>query len=163
MARIRLRKKRKNRARLTRHRFIKALKGTGGIYAIISKRLGCTRNTVCKWVSKARQEGDEEILEALQDEIDSVGDIAEQTVKVMMQQRLDMSVASRTAKWYLERRCSDRGYKDKRQITLEGGKNPILTKNDTVVSIKSLESIPLEDRKRLLAAIEEQEKKESNE
>ena len=66
------------------------------------------------------------------------------------------------AKWYLERKHQDRGFKEKKELTLEGGKNPLHVKEEQIVSIETLKTIPLDVRKQLLQAIEEAESGDSD-
>ena len=145
-------KRRKTPVKFTKAQFIKALAGTGGIAKQIAYNLDCARVTVYKWLKDAP----DDILEALHDEIDSIGDVAENTVMRMMTQRLDFGVAARTAKWYLERKCTDRGYKERKELILEGGKTPFHVKNESVLPLDSL-NLPIETRKQILAAMEEAE------
>lgn len=103
-------------------------------------------------------EGDdwEECRNLLKAETEKVGDIAEITVCESMQQRVDIGVASTTARWYLDRKHADRGYGKKEQLTLEGGQNPISI-NHTLIPIAAL-NLPLETKKEILKAMEAWEK-----
>ena len=162
MAKVKSIKKRPKRkyktpVTFTKKQFIAALENTGGIAKDIAKNLGCARSTIYKWLKDA----DEEILEALQDEIDSVGDVAEKTILTVMRQRLDLGVAATTSKWYLERKCTNRGYKPKTELTLEGGQNPFHVKNESILPLESL-NLSIETRKELLAAMEEKESEGDN-
>ena len=154
MAIIRMRKKtRKSAAIITKVKFIKALQNTGGISKMIAEKLNCTRITVNRWKKK----DDEDIQNALRDEIDAIADIAENTILTMMEQRLDFGVSARTAKWYLERKRE--GYKERKEVTLEGGKIPIHVQNETLLPLDTLD-LPLAVRKQILAAMEQKEKEE---
>jgi len=102
-----------------------------------------------------------DVKEALQEEIDAVADIAEQTIRDAMSQRLDISTASRTAQWLLTRaRHKDRQLGDESRVILEGGDKPIHTVNENTVDIETL-SLPLEMRKAILEAIESKQKNET--
>jgi len=155
-----VRKKSKRRTFITKAKFRKALEGTGGILSRVAERLGCNPNTMYNWAKKHKD--DPEVQEWIENEKNVLADTAEDTIKTMMQQRLDFSVASRTAKWYLERKHPERGYRENKTMTLEGGQTPIHVKNENILPIESLD-LPLDVRKQLLAAIEEKENEKGKE
>ena len=138
-------------------RMIKAIDGSGGLKRVIAERLGCSYSTVDDALRKEGEEWDDVRL-ALKIERERIGDIAEETVAETMVQRLDLSVASTTARWYLDRKHRDRGYGKEEKITLEGGKNPLRIENQTLVPIGELE-LPLETKKEILKAMEKWERK----
>ena len=141
--------------RITPARLKKAIKGSGGIRLQITKRLECGYSTLNKAL---KMEGDdwEECRNLLKAEKEKVGDIAEITVCESMQQKVDIGVASTTARWYLDRKHVDRGYGKKEQVTLEGGQNPISI-NHTLIPIAAL-NLPLETKREILKAMEAWEK-----
>ena len=149
---------------ITPAQFKKALPGTCGNVKLIAERLqvswGCIYNKLKrlreghkKYQTKAWQSA----WQAYKDEQEYMADIAEETIGDVMRQRLDLSSAARTAKWYLERKHGeDRGYKEKRELTLEGGSTPIHVKNEEVLPLDSLD-LPLDVRKQILEAMEKKE------
>lgn len=141
--------------RITPARLKKAIKGSCGIRHRIAERLGCAYATLNKAL---QMEGDdwEECRNLFKAEREKVGDIAEITVCESMQQRVDIGVASTTARWYLDRKHADRGYGKKDQLTLEGGQNPINV-NHTIIPIAAL-NLPLETKREILKAMEVWEK-----
>ena len=145
----------KVRRRLTRTRLLKAVVDSGGVLTEIAKRLDCTYHAL--W-SVIKNEKFPDVNERIEEEKEVVGDLAERTVKEVMQQRLDVPSAARTARWWLERKCSDRGFKEKKELTLEGGKRPLQVNQGALIPIDEL-NLPLEVRRELLKAIEEQKVK----
>ena len=146
--------------KITPVRLLKAIKGSGGIRLRITKRLECGYRTLDKAL---KMEGDdwEECRNLLKAEREKVGDIAEITVCESMQQRVDIGVASTTARWYLDRKHADRGYGKKDQLTLEGGQNPINV-NHTIIPIAAL-NLPLETKREILKAMEAWERTKAKE
>lgn len=132
-------------------RLLKAIKGSCGIRHRITKRLGCAYETLNRAL---QMEGDdwEECRNLFKAEREKVGDIAEITVCESMQQRVDIGVASTTARWYLDRKHADRGYGKKDQLTLEGGSNPI-TMRHTLIPVGKL-NLSLQCKREILKAME---------
>ena len=141
-------------------RLKKAIKGSCGIRHRIAERLGCAYATLDRAL---QMEGDdwEECRNLLKAEREKVGDIAEITVCESMQQRVDIGVASTTARWYLDRKHADRGYGKKEQLTLEGGQNPISI-NHTLIPIAAL-NLSLETKREILKAMEAWERTKAKE
>lgn len=150
MPRVKKIKRRKARRRLSKIRILKAIPGSGGTLKELARRLECTYHAIQITIKSQKYP---EVNERLEEEKEAVGDLAEETLKEVMQQRLDMSTAARTARWWLEKKCSDRGFKDKTELTLEGGENPLHLKQDGF-SIDDL-NLPLDLRRELLKAIEQ--------
>ena len=138
------------RAPLKSRIVIKALYGTYGNISALARILGRHYSTVYGYMKRAP----EEVQEALRQEKERMADIAEKTVEDMMSQRLDFGVASRTARWYLERKHADRGYIPKKQTTIEGGKNPIQVQHEHLVAIEKIKTLSIEQRKEMLKEIE---------
>ena len=141
-------------------RLLKAIKGSCGVRSLITKRLGCSYATLNRAL---QMEGDdwEECRNLLKAEREKVGDIAEITVCESMQQRVDIGVASTTARWYLDRKHADRGYGKKDQLTLEGGSNPI-TMQHTLIPIGEL-NLSLQCKREILKAMEAWERTKAKE
>jgi len=139
-------------------RIIKAIPGTGGVTKLIAARLGVSYSGAYA----ALKRDDPDIQLALEIERERIADIAEITIREMMGQRMDFGTAARTARWLLERKHSDRGYKDKTEVTLQGGNRPIQIEGKNLVAIAQLD-LPLEVRKALLDAIEKKEEEEDKE
>lgn len=140
----------KPKARITKKRTLKAIEGSGGIATEIVKRLDCSPFT---YYTTMRRPDWEPIRIALQVERDRVGDLAEDCVQFVIKQRGDLKAAANMAKWYLERKHTNRGFGKKSEITLEGGQNPL-----KVNHLISVEGLPLAVRKLLLMSIEALEK-----
>jgi hypothetical protein len=161
---VKLKKKKKRRGRYktvtSRKNLLKAIKGSGGQIGRIAKRLGVKYMTA--WM--AIQRADDDVIEALKYERSVVYDIAEETLLEMTQQRIHFPTAAKTAMWILSHgpQAEKRGYVDKREITIQGGKEPLYIKNEDVVSLDKLKSIPLEVRKQMLKEIEKEEKEEDS-
>ena len=157
--RLQQRRQRKTiRPSITRRQTLKALEFSCGNLTLVADRLGVQRATVKKAINRPDWI---DVKEALQEEIDAVADIAEQTIRDAMSQRLDISTASRTAQWLLTRaRHKDRQLGDESRVILEGGDKPIHTVNENTVDIETL-SLPLEMRKAILEAIESKQKNET--
>lgn len=144
-------RRKKKGPRVTKERMLKAIPGTCGRWTYLAERMRVTVET-CQGYLNPKRKGWEEVRAAWQYEKERLGDIAEQTVEDVMKQRLDIGSASIAARWYLEKKHKDRGYGNERTVTLEGGKKPIQIEQ-TVVPVDKL-NLSLEERKRLLAAIE---------
>ncbi len=147
--------------KITAIRLMKAIKESGGIKRKIAERLGCTYNTLLITLKREGANWDECRI-ALRLESERIGDLAEETIHDTMKQRLEMSTASRTAQWYLDRRHTDRGYGKKDQLTLEGGENPLQLQHQTIIPIDELD-LPLKTKKEILIAMEKLETKKAKE
>ena len=153
IARIRKRKTRKRiklkyNSPLTPEMVLKAIPDTFGNISVIAARLHRPYSTVCGWMKKAP----DYVKEAMREEQERLVDIAEQTNLEMMTQRIHFPTAVRASHFILTRHpeADKRGYKDKTELTVQGGKNPIQLQNKHIVSVAQLKNIPLKDRKRLL-------------
>lgn len=78
--------------------FIKAMPGSGGIIAVIAKRVGCDWHTADKYIREFPT-----VRQAYEDECAGIDDLAESTVIKAIRDG-DIS----TAKWWLEKRRRDR-------------------------------------------------------
>jgi len=134
---------------------LKAIKDSTGSIRITAKRLNRPYGSIYTFIKR-----NPDAQEALRVERERVADIAEETITEMMVQRLDFGTASRTARWLLERKHVDRGYRPSREVTVQGGKNPLKVQNEELISLDKLKSIPLDVRKQMLAEIEKGEEKE---
>lgn len=86
--------------RYTPKQIIEAIQGTGGIKAIIARRLGCTRHTVDNYLARYAT-----VQKAYEEERETVGDMAEANVhNDIRNHNVD------TSKWYLVMKHPDRGY-----------------------------------------------------
>jgi hypothetical protein len=132
--------------RMTPARMIRAIIGSGGIKSAIAQRLGISAGQVNKYLSR---DDWPEVKEIFISERERVGDIAEQTLIDIMSQRFDIGQALKAAQFWLARQNQDRGFGDKKQLILEGGENPIQSVD--------LTGLPLEMRKALLTAMENEE------
>lgn len=134
---------------------IKAIKGSEGIVSRIARKLGRTPHTVSKLLEK-QGDGWDKAREAFEIEKERLVDLAEETVRDTMRQRIDIGVASTTARWCLDRKGVHRGYGAKEKVIVEGGDKAIEVKG--MVSIESL-NLPLAVRREVLKAMKEAEEK----
>jgi hypothetical protein len=97
---------------------IEAIKGTGGIKTVIAQKLGVVRMSVDRYLKRWPS-----VLEAYEAEAESVGDMAESVVVTNIKLALEHQREFRTqqdgsdARWYLARKCRDRGFADRTEIT----------------------------------------------
>lgn len=143
---------------LTPGRVIRAIKGTGGRISHIAEKLKVTPSAVHLRLKDPSQAWDR-VREAMQEENERVGDLAEKTIEEVMEQRLDLGTALRAATTYLDRKCRHRGWGEQRTHVLEGGRTPIAVSNITVPV--DVDKLPLEVRRALLEQIETVENGES--
>jgi hypothetical protein len=135
---------------------MRAIKGSGGIKTLIAKALDCHICTVHILLNKP---GWDDVREALQQEIESVADLAEKNIRSALLQRFGPDHAMQTSKWLLTRpRYARRGMMDANRIAIEGGDSPIQVQT-TNVPIEAL-NLPVEVRRQILKAIEEKEKQD---
>jgi len=129
--------------------------------SVIAERLGVVRGTVAWCLNKRTGVEWDKARKAFNDEVDSVVILAEDTVHEMISQRRDIRVASQNAQWYLERK-KPAAYSKQDTLKIEGGE-PIRIETKHLICIDDL-NLPLDTRRILLKAIEEQEEsKEENE
>jgi len=137
---------------ITKRRMQKAIVGSGGLKTVIAERLGVAWGTVNDIL---KRKGWEDIRTIWEEELEAVGDLAEETIQFAMRQRLDISSASLNARWYLGLRHRHRGFVEQSKVIVEGGENPIKVEQ-SLIDVDSLK-LPIAVRKALLAAIEERE------
>lgn len=140
----------KRKPKVTQRALLKAIKNTGGSIRIIAQRLDRSYRTTWGMIHDSP-----EAQEAIRIEQERVADIAEETIAEMMMQRVDFGTASRTARWLLERKHVKRGYKPTKEVTVQGGENPLKVQSEELISMDKLKSIPLEVRKRMLEEMQE--------
>ena len=150
------------RRRISPKRVLKAIPGSCGIFKTIAANLGCNPCSL-GFVLKTRKGPEwDNVRKTIEIEAESMGDMAEETVRDTIRQRLDLSVASTTARWYLDRKHPDRGYGKKSQVTLEGGDKPLQIQNHTILPIQDL-NLPIEIKAKILEAMDEYEEKKKAE
>jgi hypothetical protein len=137
---------------------IRALRGTGGIKTRIAERLKVSRDTVVHWLEYGKGRRWDRVRQAYRDECERVGDDAETTISDVMKNRLDLGAAANTAKWYLSRKHSDRGYSEVQEVRLSGGPTPI--KMSVMKREIDIEALPLEIRIQILGWMEQKEAEE---
>ena len=145
----------KRKRKITFNQLLKAIKDSEGSIRIIAERINRSYQTTYGLIKRS-----EDAQEAIRIEQERVADIAEETISEMMTQRIDFGTASRTARWLLERKYVERGYRPSKETIIQGGKNPLKIQNEELISVDELKSIPLEVRKRML---EEMKEKKSSE
>jgi len=136
-----------NGPKITKARAKHAIAESYGVITLIAARLGVT---IGAFRNKIKDPKWGDIRELLNDEMEKIKDVAEKTVYDVMTQRLDIGAASVAARWYLEKKAKDRGYSE-----APPGVNIL---NQNLISVAAL-NLPIEVRRALLEAIEEQEKK----
>ena len=132
---------------------MKAIKGSFGNINVIATRMNRPYSTVYVWI----KQGPDYIQEMMREERERLVDIAEQTNVEMMLQRIHFPTAIRASHFVLTRhpQAEQRGYKEKSEVTIQGGKNPIQFQNEHILSIEKLKTIPIDVRKKMLYEIEE--------
>jgi hypothetical protein len=90
---------------------LKAIKGSGGIVSTVAKKLNCDWHTASKYINRW-----EETKEAMQDENETILDMAEGTLFNAIK---DSDVQA--AKWILATKGKKRGYSEKHEIEHSGG------------------------------------------
>ena len=138
---------------ITKSRMRAAIIGSGGLKTVIAERLGVTWSVVNDVL---KRKGWEDIRTVWEEEMEAVGDHAENAIQHAITQRLDIQQATLNARWYLGLRHRHRGFAEQSKIVVEGGKNPIKIEQ-SLVDLDKLD-LPLEVRKVLLAAIEKETK-----
>lgn len=145
-------KPRKHRKDLTRKQdFLEALRGTGGVRARIAANLGVQRSTVTRLLER---EGWDDVRRAWLDEIETTTDLAEETLRDAMAQRLDIGTASANARWYLSKVQRER-FGENSTVTVEGGANAIKHVHGHV-NIGDL-NLPVDVKRTILEALEAKE------
>jgi len=118
---------------------------SGGIKAEIAESLGVSRAAVEFCLAREGSVWDA-VREKYQEECDDVIDAAQSTIKWMIEQRLDLALAERASRWYLEKRLEE--FTPKQSVTVE---------TKSFVSINQLD-LPLDIRRLILDAVEKAEK-----
>lgn len=150
---VRVPKKSNKGAKVSEANLLKAIPDSAGNLKTIAERVGVGRNAIYVAIRQKRWPA---VNEAYEEELERMGDIAEETIKTIMQQRIDLGTAARTARWFLERKHTDRGYKPKKEVTLEGGQTPLqIHGGETLVCIETLQ-LPIEVKKQVLEAMRKQ-------
>jgi len=120
--------------------FLVALDGTGGIRQEIAMKLGVPRSVVDFCLNREGPDW-ETVKQRYQEECDAVADSAHTTMKWMIEQRVDLALAERASRWYLEKKMAD--FAPQQAVVVE---------SKSVVDLEKL-NLPLKIRKAILAAI----------
>lgn len=140
---------------VSKRKFKRALKGTAGVYKEIAQRLNTSVHQVKKYLDRP---GWEDMREAWREEKDRVMDLAEDAVARAIECE-DLELATKNARWYLERKGKDKGYSDRLEI--EGGDRPVRHEHGVVVlDARKLAELSVEERKEMLKRINEEEMKQ---
>lgn len=100
---------------LTKEDVLEAIKGSGALVTTIQKRLSPKAGKNISWCcAKEYTEKWEETKQAMEDERQTVLDVAENTI---MQEVYNHN--TEVAKWYLKQKGHDRGYEETAQISLK--------------------------------------------
>ena len=138
-------------------RFLKAIEDTYGSMTMIAEKLGRTYGSV--YGILRNEKTPQQIKDAYARECERILDVAEETVVDMTIQRLHFPTALQAAKFALTHhpKSVKKGYKEKTEVTLQGGDTPLQIENKNVVSLELLKTLSVKDRKRLLAEMKEKE------
>ncbi|MHA1344960.1 MAG: hypothetical protein ACTSO3_01035 [Candidatus Heimdallarchaeaceae archaeon] len=148
----------KRKGKINPERLIKAIEDSYGNIETIAYKMNRSYAVIYKHIKNAPPE----IKDIYDRENERILDVAEETVVDMAMQRLHFPTALNASKFILthHKKSESKGYKEKRQLTLEGGENPLKVQNENVVSLDEMKSWPLSLRKKMLAEMEEKEKDE---
>ena len=137
-------KKRKWTRKVSKKKFVRALKGTGGLVSEIARRLGVGMAVVYDILKRPGWETEQQAYKQEEDRMIDVG------VRVIYDGMRDPDPAVRTsnARWFLSRKARHLGYGEK--VAIEGGDRPIAI---AAVPVESLD-LPLEVRRQILEAVE---------
>jgi hypothetical protein len=92
-----------------------AIKGCRGLKSVIASRLSCHRHSVTNYLKRYPR-----AMEAYQDEVESMGDVAEEIIlNAITQDDVDFPLKLDTAKWYCMKKLSHRGYGTPREQTFD--------------------------------------------
>lgn len=158
LARVKMRKKvkkvRRRTRKITKPMMREAIKDCWGIKTAVAERCGCTLKHV---VDVLRRPDWKDLLELFEQERHRLVDKAETVIVDTFEEgraKAEPAVASRNARFVLERLGKDRGYGKEETLVLEGGSVPIGIASN--VSIDSL-NLTLAEKRRLLEALEAKE------
>ena len=132
-----------------------AIPGTKGIWAMLAKKLDCSTNSIQRSLS---QEGWEHVLEAFEQErVSALGGCVNNVFKIAAAS-LDVGAMLRANTFILEKLHPD--FAPTSKLVVEGGKNPIQHNHRAVVIEIPAEAmgLPVEDRMKILEAVESKEK-----
>jgi predicted transcriptional regulator len=109
-------------ARITKANFKKALKGSGGIYSHVARKLGVSRQAVSQYIQK-----NPELMELIQQEEESINDLAESKLITKLNEGDNQMI-----KFRLTTKAKDRGYVERQEIVNSGNLslNHTLTKEE---------------------------------
>jgi hypothetical protein len=130
---------------VTKKRFKKALRGTGGVLLHVAQRLGV------RWASlQQRLQHPEwkDMLVLLEQEKLTVGQEAEKAILRIIKLKDEPAVALKASTWYQER--TNPTYKPKKEVTIEGGENPLKVNTNFI----PLEQLSLQQRRDILSQLE---------
>lgn len=131
--------------------FLLAMSKVGPDQTKLAKRLRITRYTVINLLKRADWE---DVRRAWEQEKEKVKDLAHRTIKDAMRQRIDMPLATATAKWYLER--MDKEFQTKTQV--DGVIRHDHRHVHTQIPMDDLLSrMTIEEKRRLMQAIDQRD------
>jgi len=137
--------------RLTKAFMLKCIVGSGGIIMRIARHADTSYMQAYCWI-RNHEKIDPDVKEAMEYEMNLMGDVAEVTILDAMLQRKDLSTASRTAQWYLGLKAKARGYQAKQTFVHEGGDKPIELQSTQQVALDELD-LDLVTKKTVLKAL----------
>lgn len=143
--------------------FVRAMRGTCGIYTLIAENLRCNPHTVRNLLNRPDWE---DVRAEWASERAMLVDKAYGTVDYALSQRVDIGTAANTAKWVLQHLERERFGEGARTVVVEGGKNPIRTENKNVnvnanIDVSEL-GLPVEARRAILMALDARDREREN-
>jgi hypothetical protein len=97
---------------------IEAVRSSYGLLTAAAESLGCPRSTIQRRAEKSKK-----IQEAIEEEREKLGDLAEGGLFLLIQSRKEWAL-----KFYLKTQCRDRGYYEKQEIKHIGKQDLIIDK-----------------------------------
>lgn len=130
--------------------FIAAIEGSGGIIQLIADRMGCTWETVRRYLQNPDPKWDR-VRVAYNSAVEAGIDTAESTIIEMIGQRKDLAVAAQTARWFLGHKRANI-YGEKATVTHEG----TVRVNQLNVTLDTLD-LPLDVKRMILEKMDAKE------
>lgn len=140
--------------KVTRSQVIRAIEDSGGIKKDIAGKLKISRPYLDKLLNLP---GWEVVKKVYLEEVSTVTDDAENTIRKAINAHYDLPTASANARWYLSKIKKDT-YGDETTTVIEGGKSPLKTINVNV-PIEALD-LPVETQRQILEALDKREQEQ---
>lgn len=141
----------KLKERSYKRKVMKAVKGSGGLLSVISKRCGIPAHRIR---DRLQRKSWKLVLKRIQDEIEKITDAAEMKVIAAIEKCADWEVSTKNARWYLEKRSKEKFGNAPSKLEVEHKHE-----GKVELTIESLD-LPLEVRLAILEAAERHGMKE---